>query len=104
MQNTNTSIDKGRVQEFESKVRDLNNIIGVIISASGFQEGARAFAKEKGIMTLQLNELPNFFQLIALQLKRTLLPDSSFIRKKGSNISYRLFQSYKAKMPTGFHQ
>ncbi|HVW99570.1 MAG TPA: hypothetical protein VHA52_03890 [Candidatus Babeliaceae bacterium] len=48
----------------------------IIISASGFQEGARAFAKEKGIMPLQLNELPNFFQLIALQLKRTLLPDS----------------------------
>ena len=73
--NTSIAVDKGRVQEFESKVRDLNNIIGVIVSASGFQEGAKAFAKEKGIMTIPLNDLPNFFQLIALQLTKTFLPD-----------------------------
>jgi hypothetical protein len=74
--NTNIAVDKGRVQEFESKVRDFNNIIGVMVSVSGFQEGAKAFAKEKGIMTLHLNDLPNFFQLIAFQLKKIFLPDA----------------------------
>lgn len=44
----------------------------IIISASGFQEGARAFAKEKGIMPLQLNELPNFFSIDCLTAKENI--------------------------------
>lgn len=73
--NTNTPVDKGRVHEFESKVRKVNNLIGVIVSVSGFQKGARELAKESGILALHLDELPNVFQLIALQLKKTYLPD-----------------------------
>ncbi|MEC5142703.1 restriction endonuclease [Chitinophaga sp. 212800010-3] len=74
--NTNAPVDKGRVHEFESKIRKVNNLIGVIVSVSGFQKGAAALAKESGIITLHIDELPNFFQLIALQLKKTFLPDS----------------------------
>jgi hypothetical protein len=73
--NTNIPINKGRVQEFESKLRDLNNIVGVIVSASGFQEGAKNFAEEKGILTLLISELPNLMQLIGFRLARVFLPD-----------------------------
>lgn len=74
--NTNTPINKGRVQEFESKLRDLNNIIGVIVSESGFQEGAKLFAEEKGIMTLLVKDLPNLMQLISMKISSVYLPNS----------------------------
>ncbi|WCT11748.1 restriction endonuclease [Mucilaginibacter jinjuensis] len=73
--NTNVPINKGRVQEFESKLRDLNNIIGAIISLSGFQDGAKMFADEKGIITLLASDLPNFMQLISIRLTNVFLPN-----------------------------
>lgn len=73
--NTNAPIEKGQVQEFESKIRDLQNVIGVIISVNGFQQGARAFAKDKGIIALDLKDLPNIMQLIGIQLSKVYLPN-----------------------------
>lgn len=63
------------MQEFESKLRDLQNVIGVIISVNGFQQGARAFAEDKGIIVLQLKDLPGIMQLIGIQLSKIYLPD-----------------------------
>ncbi|SFW82353.1 restriction endonuclease [Chitinophaga sancti] len=57
--NTNTPIEKGQVQELESKIRDLQNVIGVIVSVNGFQQGAEAYAEDKGIIALHLKDLPN---------------------------------------------
>lgn len=73
--NTTRPVDKGRVHEFESKLRDLNNVIGVMVSQSGYQEGAKNFAESKGIATLTTDSLPSFLQVIGLRMIQIFLPD-----------------------------
>ncbi|MDR2570872.1 MAG: restriction endonuclease [Oscillospiraceae bacterium] len=67
-------VEKGKVQEFESKVRDCNNIIGCMVSSNGYQSGAKAFAQSKGILTLTPNDLPSIYEITASCIK-FMLPD-----------------------------
>lgn len=76
--NTQRAIEKGRVQEFESKIRDLPGVVGVIVSAGGYQQHARDFAESKGIMPLRLQDLPAIPQLLAERIKTVALPDESY--------------------------
>lgn len=71
----NSPVDKGKVQEFWSKIDDLYNIAGVMIAKSGYQEGALQFAKAKGILLLTLNDLPSFTDIIVKKIEYLLLPD-----------------------------
>ena len=58
------------LRDFHGKISDFHNITGVFVSDSGFQSGAIEYAKEKGILTLKTNDLPNFINLIGLRLKQ----------------------------------
>jgi len=71
-------VSKGQIQEFESKLRDIGNITGVIISRNGYQSGAEGYAKYHDILALRFNELPAINILLAERLKTVALPDESY--------------------------
>lgn len=74
-----TPVSKGQIQEFESKLRDIGNITGVVVSRNGYQSGANAFAKHWDILPLLFDDLPSFNVLLARRLKAVALPDEDYV-------------------------
>ena len=74
-----TPVSKGQIQEFESKLRDIGNIIGVMVSRNGYQSGAEGFAKYNDILALRFDDLPSFNKLLAERLKTVALPDENYV-------------------------
>ncbi|MFJ7793742.1 restriction endonuclease [Pseudomonas sp. NPDC096950] len=72
-------ISKGQVLEFESKLRDIGNITGVIVSRNGYQSGADKYAKFHEILPLVFDDLPSFNNLLAERLKTVALPGDDYI-------------------------
>jgi hypothetical protein len=68
-------VSMGEVQEFESKLRNIPDLRGVMISRSGYQEGAKKFGEGKGILMLKEDALPHFGQVLASWIEAFLLPD-----------------------------
>jgi len=77
--NTERPTEKGRIQEFESKIRDLKGVVGVFVSKSGYQENAKKFAEAKGILPLLVSDLPSISTLLANRLKTVAIPDETYI-------------------------
>lgn len=73
-----TPVSKGQIQEFESKLRDIGNITGVVVSRNGYQSGADGFAKYHDILPLRFDDLPSFNKLLAERLKTVALPDEDY--------------------------
>lgn len=71
--NHSRKITKEIVQEFKSKLDDCNNITGFIVSAKGYQEGAKAFGKYYGIELITVDDLPNVYQLLTVGTDSTLI-------------------------------
>lgn len=74
-----TPVSKGQIQEFESKLRDIGNITGVVVSRNGYQSGATGFAKYHDILALRFEDLPSFNVLLAERLKTVALPDETYV-------------------------
>lgn len=74
-----TPVSKGQIQEFESKLRDIGNITGVVVSRNGYQSGADGFAKYHDILPLRFDDLPSFNALLAARLKTVALPDENYV-------------------------
>jgi hypothetical protein len=74
-----TPVSKGQIQEFESKLRDIGNITGVVVSRNGYQSGADTFAKHHDILPLVFDDLPSFNALMAERLKAVALPDENYV-------------------------
>lgn len=72
-------VSKGQIQEFESKLRDIGNLTGVVVSRNGYQSGAEEFAKNHDILLLRFEALPSFNTLIADRLKAVALPDENYV-------------------------
>lgn len=72
--NHNRKIAKGMVQEYYAKLQDCNNVIGFMISAKGYQDGAKTFGKHYGIELITTEDLPNICSLYLTHVK-WLLPD-----------------------------
>ncbi|MDO7908814.1 restriction endonuclease [Paenibacillus sp. JX-17] len=72
------AITKGSVQEFYAKLNDLDNCIGIMVSSSGFQEGAEVFAKHYGIELLSLGELPLLTKVISAKIG-VILPNEKVL-------------------------
>jgi hypothetical protein len=72
-------VSKGQVQEFESKVRDIGNVVGLMVSRVGYQSGALDLAKFYGIMALQFDELPSFPALMAERITTVAIPDEDAV-------------------------
>lgn len=88
----NKPISIGRVRDFLGLLIDLQDVSGIIVSAKGFQKGARDFAKYYGINLEELsvsNEPPviaviNNHMHIA-QRRRLFLIDEEWAKEKGYN-------------------
>jgi Restriction endonuclease len=70
----NRPVTKGIVQEFHSKIIDIGNVIGLIVSRNGFQSGAKELANHYDILTTSASELPGIPHLLALRIESVCLP------------------------------
>jgi len=71
-------VTKGQIQEFESKLRDIGNITGVVVSRNGYQSGADIIAKHCDIVLLRFDDLPTINILIAERLRTVALPSEDY--------------------------
>lgn len=70
-------VDQGKILEFHQKIKNIgDNLVGVFISRSGYQSGAANVAKRHGILALEGNDVPSIPQLLAGQIKASLLPEA----------------------------
>lgn len=110
-----TPVTKGQIQEFESKLRDIGAITGVVVSRNGYQSGADTFAKFNDILPLRFEDLPSFRVLLAERLKTVALPDEDYIgepfwiimeirngKTTGTHYATRDFAAGKALIPLTF--
>ncbi|EDI1748311.1 restriction endonuclease [Salmonella enterica] len=72
-------LDRDTIMPFCNKITDIGNIIGVIVSKSGYQSGAREYAEKHGITLLTTEDLPKFNVLVADYLIASALPTKDWI-------------------------
>jgi hypothetical protein len=66
------------VRNFVSKIEDveiMGHFLGVMVSKNGYQEGAKSFAKSKGITLLTEEQLPSISCLMKGIIEKAFLPD-----------------------------
>ena len=56
--NYNKAVPIGKVRDFYGVLADLNNVTGILVTKVGYQEGAKRYATEHGIMLKELR-VPN---------------------------------------------
>lgn len=73
--NTKRPIDKSKVGAFWSVIDDCPGLMGVIVSAGGYQDGAEKMASDRGILPLTLDDLPSLSFLLGVRLELGTIPD-----------------------------
>lgn len=68
-------VDRDAVLAFHSKLADIGNINGVMVSQAGFQRGTREFAGHYGIDLRTLQDLPTFRETLAMRVASVCTPD-----------------------------
>ncbi len=65
------------VRDFHYKISDVGDaqIIGAMVSKSGYQQGAKEVADSAGIKLLTIDDLPSITTLLASSLQKGLLPN-----------------------------
>ncbi|WP_238654439.1 restriction endonuclease [Paenibacillus piscarius] len=76
--NHTRAITKGHVQEFYGKLTDLDNCIGIMVSSSGFQQGAKTIADHYGIELISSGELPLLGKVVAAKIG-VILPNEKVL-------------------------
>nr|WP_154887280.1 restriction endonuclease [Paenibacillus xylanexedens] len=72
-------IERKEVHDFACKLESVAPMQGVMIAPSGFQEGARIAAKNKGITLLMDEELPKLTDILSKQISYIFLPDENVV-------------------------
>jgi hypothetical protein len=67
-------LDKDAVMAFRSKVSDIPGLQGLMVSAKGYQSGAKKYAEDNGIIALTMDELPGVGSLLAIRLENVTCP------------------------------
>jgi len=67
-------LDKDAVMAFRSKVSDIPGLQGLMVSAKGYQSGAKKFAEDNGIIALTMDELPSVGSLLSIRLENVTCP------------------------------
>ncbi|PRA08668.1 MULTISPECIES: restriction endonuclease [unclassified Paenibacillus] len=67
------------VRDFVYKVNDVGNVVGVMISKAGYQEGAKNVAHHDHIKLMTINDLPSFSQIVGMKISKLFLPDHDVI-------------------------
>lgn len=75
----NRPLARDTIMPFCNKITDIGNIIGVIVSKSGYQSGAKEYAEKHGITLLTTEDLPKFNILVADYLINSILPTKDWI-------------------------
>lgn len=75
----NRPLDRDTIMPFCNKITDIGNIIGVMVSKSGYQSGAKEYAEKHGITLLTTEDLPKFNILVADYLINSVLPTKDWI-------------------------
>ena len=57
--NYNSPVEIGNVRDFKGVLDDLNNVNGIMVSAQGYQSGAKKYAEQYGILLKELRT-PNW--------------------------------------------
>jgi len=69
-------VDQKEIASFESYINHLRNITGVVISKSGFTDGAYKYANQTGLKLLTPDDLPNFINVIGLNMQKVYMPNA----------------------------
>ncbi|GAB6847069.1 restriction endonuclease [Paraburkholderia kururiensis] len=77
--NTKRPIDIGKVGAFWLTIDDCHGLIGVMVSAAGYQKGAEKAAVDRGILPLSLDDLPSLSHLLGARLELYTIPDEKTI-------------------------
>jgi hypothetical protein len=67
-------LDKDAVMAFKSKVSDIPGLQGLMVSAKGYQSGAKKYAEDNGIIALTMDELPGAGSILAMRLENAICP------------------------------
>lgn len=67
------------IKVLKATVDDILGLRGVMVSAQGYQAGARKFAEDNGIEALELADLPKLGHLLAERLRVVALPDETTV-------------------------
>lgn len=97
--NTRRPVQRDDVLAFALKVQDCQGVVGVIVSANGYQTGASDAASQHGIKILTLDELPSIGALIAMRLDDNVMP-----RPESKGEPFWTFYSVETKEPYSFAQ
>jgi hypothetical protein len=66
--------DKDAVMAFRSKVSDIPGLQGLMVSAKGYQSGAKKYAEDNGIIALTMEELPGAGSILAMRIENATCP------------------------------
>ncbi|CAM3977396.1 hypothetical protein CCOS865_02254 [Pseudomonas reidholzensis] len=72
--NTKRRTERNDVLAFKAKIDEFSDVIGVIVSASGFQSGAKDFAERNRISALSIEEIPSIGKLLGMRLRHNVIP------------------------------
>lgn len=76
---TTRRVEAAEVIEFKGKIEEVGQVVGVMVSKSGYQQGAIDYARHYYILLLRENELPTIGSLLADRISAATMPDESCI-------------------------
>ena len=91
--NYNSPVEIGNVRDFKGVLDDLNNVNGIMVSAQGYQSGAKKYAEQYGILLKELRT-PNWRDTIGelvIQIHSNVrhclfLIDEEYAKQKNLNL------------------
>ena len=73
-------VDQGKILEFHQKIKNIgNDIVGVVISRSGFQSGVDAVAARHNVLLLTGDDLPTLAQLVGKKILANALHEPGLV-------------------------
>lgn len=76
---TGRPIERDEVLAFDGKIKDIAQVVGVMVSRGGYQQGAKEYGDHERILLLTARELPTIGMLLARRIEASTMPDESCI-------------------------
>lgn len=76
---TTRPIERDEAIAFVGKIRDMPSTIGVFISKNGYQQGARKYLQDHGVLHLTGDDLPSFGSLLGARVAAVALPSEKAV-------------------------
>ena len=74
------AVDQGQILEFHHKIKNISDdIVGVVVSRKGFQEGAENVARRHGILLLTKDTLPSILNLMGQKIVANAIHEPNLI-------------------------